>query len=227
MIRFLIENDVDEILTKQAREMRLTRQSVALNIACEFQRVPNWLPDAVDPERVFGLEINREIVAKDPNIKYCDVDHNRFPFSDESFDLVFSIFGVEHFKTDNVFREAHRTLMPGGRFLFLVPNVLYPAFLLNKLLGERFAAFYYRRMMRSTYQPHKARYRFNRLGTIRRAARAAGFKQTSFVLFGPANILWYVRRSRIAQQLVALYERILTNKLLFRFKPYILAVLEK
>lgn len=227
MIRSLITHDVDSLLMGQARSTGLTRQSVVLNIACEFQRVPDWLPDAVDPARVFGLEINREIVAKDPYIKYCDVDRDRFPFSDGSFDLIISIFGVEHFKTDNVFREAHRTLIPGGRFLFLVPNVLYPAFLLNKLLGERFARFYYRRIMHSSYTPHEAHYRFNRFGTIRRAARSAGFKQPSFVFFGPANILWYVRRSPLAQKLVTLYERLLTNKLLFRFKPYILAVFEK
>lgn len=227
MIRFLVENDFEKLLGETVGQWPLDATLKVLNIACEFQRVPPWLPMTVASANVFGLEINREIVAKDPNVKYCDVDRDRFPFEDGMFDLAVSVFGVEHFKTGNVFHEAQRALKPGGRFVFLVPNLLYPAFFLNRLLGQRFAAFFYRTVMRSHYRPHAAFYRFNTLRAIRRAARDSGFGDASLTFFGPANILWYVRRSAFAQKLVTAFERLLTNRLLFHFKPYILVVLKK
>ncbi|OGL74380.1 hypothetical protein A3E39_03265 [Candidatus Uhrbacteria bacterium RIFCSPHIGHO2_12_FULL_60_25] len=225
MVSYLVENDIEKLLAQATG--RLDHRSVALNVACEYERIPRWLPDAVDPSRVFGLEINRDLVAQDPNIKYCDVDRDRFPFPDDGFDLIVSLFGVEHFQTDNVFHEAHRTLISGGRFVFLVPNVLYPAFAINSLMGRRFAAFFYRRVMRSPYKPHETFYRFNRLGTIRSVAKRAGFSKTDITFFGPANILLYVHRFPFLKRVVTVVERVLTNRVLFRFKPYILAVFEK
>lgn len=225
MVRYLVENDIEKLLAQASGH--LDHRSVVLNVACEYERAPRWLPETVDSNRVFGLEINRDLVAKDPNIKECDVDRDRFPFPDDGFDLVVSVFGVEHFKTDNVFREAHRTLIAGGRFVFLVPNVLYPAFALNRLLGHGFARWFYKTVMRSSYTPHETHYRFNRLGTIRDVARRAGFAKTSLTFFGPANILLYVHRSPFLKRVVTVIERLLTNRVLFRFKPYILAALEK
>lgn len=225
MIRYSIENDSDVILQKAVREAGAGASSRVLNIACEFLRVPPALKEMLDPTNVFGLEINRELVEKDPQIRYCDVDKDAFPFPDASFDLVISIFGVEHFQTPNVFREARRVLKPGGRFVFLIPNLLYPAFLLNRFLGEGFASFYYQRIMRSSYRPHAAHYRFNTLGAIKRVAANAEFSNASLHFFGPSHILNYVRRIPLGPALVRLLERLLTNAILFRFKPYILAEL--
>jgi len=225
MIRYLIENDGDALLRKAVMDAGGGTSSRVLNIACEFQRVPPTLSAILDSANVFGLEINRELVEQDPQIRYCDVDKDAFPFPDASFDLVLSIFGVEHFRTPNVFREAHRTLKPGGRFVFLIPNLLYPAFLMNRFLGEGFASFYYSRIMRSAYKPHAAHYRFNTIGAIRHVAADAGFSETSLLFFGPSNIVNYVRRVPFGPALVRLFERLLTNALFFRFKPYILVEL--
>jgi SAM-dependent methyltransferase len=225
MNRYLIEDDFEKLLREQCAPV-LKPGAQVLNIACEFKRVPPFLEGMVNPQDVAGLEIDQTIVAKDPFIKYGDVDKDRFPFADGTFALALSVFGVEHFQTMNIFKEARRTLAPGGRFVFLVPNRLYPAFLVNRLLGEKFARFYYKRIMKSDYRPHTAYYLFNTLGSIRRAANEAGFRETSLTFFGPSNILEYARQSRVAQGAFRLFERLLTNRLLFRFKPYILAVLE-
>jgi hypothetical protein len=99
--------------------------------------------------------------------------------------------------------------------------------MVNKLMGEGFAKFFYRRIMRVSYTPHPAHYRFNTLGAIRRVAKEAGFSRTKLTFFGPSNILYYFRRFRAAKLFVRFVERLLTNRVLFRFKPYILAELQR
>lgn len=225
MARYLLENDAWKLLRGEVAKKPLASDAKVLNIACEFDLVPVFLRGSVSESNVYGVEINREIVARVPNISYCDVDHDAFPFPDASFDLVVSIFGIEHFQTANVFKEAKRVLKPGGRFVFLVPNGLYPAFLVNRIFGEGFAKFWYKSVAKSTYSPHKAYYKFNRLGTINRASRDAGFASSDLTFFGPSNILLYFQNHKILQGLATVFEWVLTNPLFFRFKPYIVAVL--
>lgn len=227
MIHYAIADENIALVREAVEEANSSLASRVLNIACEFHRVPRCLEGIVSDPNVNGIEINRAIIEKDPLIRYCNVDEDAFPFDDDTFDLTLSLFGVEHFQTDNVFKEAWRTLKPGGTFLFLVPNVYYPAFVSNKIFGERFASWFYRRVMRESYQPHKAYYRFNSLGAIRRTSDAAGFRQMKITFFGPANILLYTRRIPAARSAVRIFERVLTNPVLFRFKPYILAALTK
>ena len=227
MIRYVVADDNVALMKDALRSAGISLTSRVLNIACEFHRVPRYLVDTVSDANVNGIEINRSIIEKDPLVRYCNVDEDAFPFEKDTFDLALSVFGVEHFKTDNVFREAWRTLKPGGTFLFLVPNVCYPAFLSNRILGDRFANWYYRHVMRERYQPHKAYYRFNSLGSIRRTSNAVGFRRSHITFFGPANILLYTRRLPAVRPVVYLFERLLNNQVLYRFKPYILVGLEK
>lgn len=57
------------------------------------------------------------------------------PFTDESFDAVLSLEGIEHFENQAAFvRECARVLRPGGRFILTTPNVLH--------LSARFASFW-------------------------------------------------------------------------------------
>ena len=228
MIRFLFENDFEKLLREEAARVNPSASTRVLNIACEFDLVPKWLPADIDPRNVSGLEINREIVARVPQIKYCDVDRDRFPFEDGTFDLALSIWGLEHFQQDNIFRETGRVLKTGGTFLAVTPNFSHPIFLVSKFGGELLASFYYRRILKSSYKPHRAYYRFNTARALSRAAEASGLSVASLTYFGPSSILGYFSFSPAVKRLVSWFEkRILTNRFFYRFKPYLLVVFEK
>lgn len=227
MLRYLFENDYQESLRKEVLSSPLPAQAKVLNIACEYDLVPAFLRNDISEQQVYGIEINEEIIKQNKQIRYCNVDRDAFPFQNDQFDLILSIFGIEHFKTSHVFSEAYRVLKPGGRFVFIVPNIFYPMFLINRLLGEGFARFYYRHMVRSSYVPHRAYYRFNSVGKINRLSKHVGFTKTDVLMLGPSNVLSYVRRYPWAKRLVIGFERFLTNRILCRFKPYIIVTLEK
>lgn len=56
------------------------------------------------------------------------------PFAGESFDLVVSLWVLEHLeRPEHVFHEVRRVLRPGGHFVFLTPNLRNPLLLLNRL----------------------------------------------------------------------------------------------
>ena len=54
-----------------------------------------------------------------------NVEEDRFPYSDESFDVVLFCEVIEHLQTDPVaaIEEIHRVLRPGGRLVLTTPNV--------------------------------------------------------------------------------------------------------
>ena len=57
------------------------------------------------------------------NVKYCDCDHEKFPFPDNSFDMVFSKSVIEHmYDPDHFMTEQLRVLKTGGRLIILTPD---------------------------------------------------------------------------------------------------------
>ncbi|HUL43484.1 MAG TPA: class I SAM-dependent methyltransferase [Bacteroidota bacterium] len=75
-----------------------------------------------------GIDINHEDVntARQRGIdaKYCDLNHDPFPFPDAYFDLVFAGEVIEHLiDTDRFLTEISRCLNPGGHVLITTPNL--------------------------------------------------------------------------------------------------------
>lgn len=67
------------------------------------------------------LDIARRKFSASEAVDFKVADAMDLPFADGGFDLVVSQFGVMFFPDKRIaFREALRTLMPGGRFLFNV-----------------------------------------------------------------------------------------------------------
>lgn len=219
--------DAQTLLRKELFDLKLSRRSTVLNLACEDVLVPPALAPLVDPNNVYGVEINQDIVARMSHIKYADVDRDRFPFDDASFDLVLSVWGMEHFRDQNVFNETERVLKSGGQFIFMAPHLGHPIFWISKFFGAFLSGWYYRHILHSTYQPHAAFYRFNRQRDIEAAARRSGLQISKIIYFGPANLLGYFAFSSTLKRIVAWFDQKITNARLAGLKPYLLVVMEK
>ena len=185
------------------------------------------LKGLVDPANVFGVEIDLEIITKDPQILFCNVDSDRFPFPDTRFDFVISVWGMEHFQTEHLFEEAKRVLKPGGHFIFLTPNYANPIFITAKLFGPSFADFYYKRILKLAYEPHTAYYRFNRVGDLKRVANSVGLTLDHLTFLGPGPALWYARFSRVIQWVMRVVDFCLTLPIVCHLKPYLYVDLKK
>jgi ubiquinone/menaquinone biosynthesis C-methylase UbiE len=105
------------------------------------------------------------------------------PFADESFDLIVSVWVLEHLeRPEEVFSEVSRVLRPRGRFIFLTPNLRNPLLLLNRLakalpqVQRRIVPRLYGRVESDTFQ---VRYRANTDASIRALAASAGLEVAS------------------------------------------------
>lgn len=101
------------------------------------------------------------------------------PFADASFDMVVSVWVLEHLEApETVFAEVARVLKPGGHFIFLTPNALNPLVFGNRVgqvapwLQKQLVSNVYGRDGSDTFV---VRYRANTSSRIKEIAAAAGF----------------------------------------------------
>jgi SAM-dependent methyltransferase len=102
------------------------------------------------------------------------------PFVDKSFDLIVSLWVLEHLRDPaGVLREVHRVLKPGGHFVFVTPNMRNPLMIANRI-GKALPSLQ-RRLVPKVYGRGEAdtfpvQYRANTVGAIRAHAEASGLK---------------------------------------------------
>lgn len=73
--------------------------------------------------RVVGVDPDADAVSEYPGEARVG-DGAQLPFEDESFDLVFSEYVLEHLDNPGaVFAEVQRVLRPGGKFISVAPNL--------------------------------------------------------------------------------------------------------
>lgn len=224
---YLYETKAEHLLEKELNKLGLKNDAKVLNIACENDLVPAYLKKFVDEENVYGVDIDADVSAANPQIKKCDVDRESLPFANEAFDLVISVWGLEHFKSDRIFKEVSRVLKSGGYFVALTPNDRHPIFVASKAFGKKLAPWYYKKILRSSYDPHQTFYRLNNVTDLRSATDKAGLATKNMFVLGPAYILYYFNFSKILQGLVKFADLLMTVPALGRFKPYLLLVAKK
>lgn len=74
---------------------------------------------------VRGLDIidYKSDLASGIEVKCANFENERFPFEDNTFDMIFSKSVIEHLHNpENFLRESWRVLKPGGRIITLTPD---------------------------------------------------------------------------------------------------------
>jgi SAM-dependent methyltransferase len=129
---------------------------------------------------VVGADIDAAVLANDELDSAVVIDDNRLPFPDESFDLVFSDYVLEHVEHPGIFlSEVHRVLNAGSSFFFRTPNIYHYVAVISRVTPHAFheaIANRIRGLSAEAYDPYPTFYRLNSRPAIREAAATAGFR---------------------------------------------------
>ncbi|GAG74085.1 unnamed protein product, partial [marine sediment metagenome] len=208
----------DQFYQKILKNLKGTK---LLNIGCGKYLIPRFIKSK--NIKAFGLDIDEAVLSK--RILKTDINKDPFPFADNEFDFVVSLWSVEHFSNFNFLIESQRVLKKDGYFIFVTPNVLYPIMLANKILPYSWSD-YLRKKLGKWGSNDPAFYRFNNYHIIKREARKAGFIIERIDFAGPANALNY-SENPFFQKVCSTWERIINNPVLFWLKPILIVSLRK
>src|SRR6266571_4693651 len=80
-----------------------------------------------------------DAVSKNQTIDWgVQCDGGRLPFDDQSFDVCYMRYVIEHLRDPRrAFEEAYRVLRPSGRFVFVTPNAWYYASIAARVIPSR------------------------------------------------------------------------------------------
>lgn len=128
----------------------------------------------IDPIVKENRELDRGLVIK----------NGLFPLEDQSFDIVFCDYVLEHVEHPTLFlSETRRVLKPGGRFFFRTPNLFHYVPLISMATPDWFhkaVANRVRMLPNETHEPWPTFYRMNTRSALQRLSEQAGFSQKEF-----------------------------------------------
>ncbi len=109
------------------------------------------------------------------------------PFPDESFDLVYSDYVLEHVECPEAFLcEVFRVLKPGGSFFFRTPNAWHYVSIAARLLPHwvhKRVANKARGLGADAHEPYLTYHRMNTRRVLRRLVKRTGFREAELVMF--------------------------------------------
>jgi len=155
-----------------------------LDLGCGRQIIPDWAYDhdlqlslTRRASILVGADVD-EALLEHPLIRHKVMAlGGQLPFRDGVFDLVSANMVVEHIPgPEEVLKDIHRVLAPGGKFVFHTPNAIYPLVWVAKLIPYRIRKrLVFRIEGRAEDDVFPTCYRMNSLSAIRRLASRAGF----------------------------------------------------
>lgn len=173
--------------------------------------------------KAVGIDCNKEGTEKNVCLDEVMIGNiESTPFEDKKFDLVVSLWMLEHIKNpEKVFLEINRVIKNGGYFAFVTPNKFNFLIFLRRLIGDRVSGFInkivYGREEKDLYGVY---YKANSVSKIKKLAKICGYE----IVFLKNNVdPSYTSFGRISY-----YISFLISLLPFSFvRPHIVGVLRK
>lgn len=201
-------------------------KSVVLDIGCGNG---NYL---IDENRkkihwAVGIDLKTEFVGK--NICMDEIvigDIIKMPFKDSSFDIVISLWVLEHLEDPSrVFSEIQRVLKPNGLFIFATPNSNFIPLKILKFVNIKFISSYLNKVLfgREEEGVFRTFYRANTIEEIKNVTEN-GFRFIELRYnYDPGYTSFNLITYKLSNYINVFLGRIGLNF----FKPHILGVLEK
>lgn len=168
-------------------------------------------------QRVFGADINNEILDNEELDEASIIENDILKFSDKTFDLAWADYVLEHVVEPDIFlREVHRVLKPGGSFFFRTPNKYHYVSMIGRLTPYWFHDLFAnmtRGLPATAHRPYPTYYRLNSRKDIMKYSKSVGFRridlrfveaEPSYLMFHPASFLLGVIYERIVNRLNSL-----------------------
>ena len=117
-----------ETIEKLISELIVEKNAVILDLMAGWD---SHIPKKTIPKKVVGLGLNKNELAQNEALSEALIhDLNKepsLPFEDQTFDVVINTVSVDYM-TDpiGIFREVGRVLKPGGLFLVIFSNRMFP-----------------------------------------------------------------------------------------------------
>jgi 2-polyprenyl-3-methyl-5-hydroxy-6-metoxy-1,4-benzoquinol methylase len=113
-------------LKKCARIIQSLTPGKMLDIGCcDGSWLRMWQSRGWEP---YGIDVSRANVtaaSQYVDARVCDLNSDRFPFDDHTFDLIFAGEIIEHLvDTDGFLSEISRCVKPGGHVVITTPNLV-------------------------------------------------------------------------------------------------------
>lgn len=216
------EWDDSMVLLTKLVARRVPDSAVVLDAGCGHG---NYVIDELRYKfsRRVGIDVSGEATTKNRCLDEVVIGNlESLPFADASFDLVLSLWTLEHLRRpETVFREIYRVLKRGGYFGFVTPNRQSPLISLRRLVpkttAEKLISRFYGRKEQDTFDVY---YRANTRGAIQRLAAASGFTtQDIRTNFDPS----YTSFGRTSYRL----SRLPYRRHLSMFFPHLIGILQK
>lgn len=158
---------------------------------------------------VVGADLDSRVAANPMLDSAVIIGNGPLPFADESFDIVFCIYVLEHVaEPRELVREVHRVLRPRGFFLALTPNRYHYVSLVSRLTPTRFHKWLNARRGREAGDTFQVFYRMNsRRSLLEYFAQGFRCVRLSMIEVEPH----YLKFSTPAFLLGAMYERLVNS----------------
>jgi SAM-dependent methyltransferase len=181
--------------------------------------------------RVVGADVDPEVM-RNPDVDEAHMigQDGILPFPDDSFDMVFSDWTLEHVADPaRCLVEVRRVLKKGASFIFRTPNEHHYVALIAKMTPDWFhrrVANWARGLPSEEHDPWPTYYRMNRRGIVESLGRKTGFREIEIRLSEPPP--HYLVFNPLAFLAGVGYERMVNHyKALSPFRATILARMVK